>query len=352
MTQSSKPIVRRIGNSSEWNEKIRSIRQGGPDAPAAELSKRIGITREPTKRLVILAAGSFQQFTWGLLGDEDGRSLAKHKTALILANSLIEVAGWGESSAIPARTSLLFANPDLQPQLAMVRQTKSLQALEGRLVWTADDERNAAQEGTAFRSLFADSKELVANKATESELKKIQNPFALHIRTHGAYLEDQTQVPAPDRSLMLFSPGATAAGITHNGLNTAACTWKRYRAEIRDLFGYREATAADAEMLSEWLRDQTAVAAGCVPSRCCGVFAPPCHKNGPVRAAGGVRHRESDALKNHLECQTFRTREDICRIGCGQRLPDPTGIGVRRVSPRKPLRIDPGSRIGYEVEER
>lgn len=52
------------------------------------------------------------------------------------------------------------------------------------------------------------------------------------------------------------------AGVSHGDLNTAARTCKRHRAEIRSLFGYREATVADAEMLSEWLRDQAAVVGG------------------------------------------------------------------------------------------
>ena len=52
------------------------------------------------------------------------------------------------------------------------------------------------------------------------------------------------------------------AGVSHDGLNKADRTWKRHRAEIRALFGYREATVANADMLSDWLRDQVAVAGG------------------------------------------------------------------------------------------
>ena len=39
----------------------------------------------------------------------------------------------------------------------------------------------------------------------------------------------------------------------------ATRTGKRHRAEIRTLFGYREATVADAEALEDWLRDQASV---------------------------------------------------------------------------------------------
>jgi TnpA family transposase len=50
----------------------------------------------------------------------------------------------------------------------------------------------------------------------------------------------------------------------HDGFDLAARTWKRHRAEIRAIFGYREATVADAEALEDWLRDQAAVV-GAVP---------------------------------------------------------------------------------------
>ena len=47
-------------------------------------------------------------------------------------------------------------------------------------------------------------------------------------------------------------------------LNLTGRTAERHRAEIRALFGYREATVADAEALEDWLRDQVAVV-GAVP---------------------------------------------------------------------------------------
>lgn len=82
----------------------------------------------------------------------------------------------------------------------------------------------------------------------------------LFYREHGRFPNEPEEI----------EPGAVGkvaqqlgmAGVSHDGLNTAARTWKRYRAEIRAMFGYREATVADAEMLSEWLRDQAAVAGG------------------------------------------------------------------------------------------
>jgi len=49
------------------------------------------------------------------------------------------------------------------------------------------------------------------------------------------------------------------AGAPQDGSDLAARTWKRHRAEIRALFGYREPTVADAKALEEWLQDQAAV---------------------------------------------------------------------------------------------
>ena len=82
----------------------------------------------------------------------------------------------------------------------------------------------------------------------------------LFYRAHGRFPNEPEEI----------EPGAVGrvgqqlgmADVSHDRLNTAARTWKRHRAEIRALFGYREATVADAEMLSEWLRDQAAVVGG------------------------------------------------------------------------------------------
>lgn len=63
---------------------------------------------------------------------------------------------------------------------------------------------------------------------------------------------------------------------------TTGRTWKRHRAEIRALLGFREATVADAEALEAWLCDQVA-AAGTDPdhlavlleARCCELLIEP-----------------------------------------------------------------------------
>ena len=82
----------------------------------------------------------------------------------------------------------------------------------------------------------------------------------LFYRAHGRFPNESEEIEPGAVGKVVQQLGM--AGVSHDGLNTAARTWKRHRAEIRALFGYREATVADAEMLSEWLRDQAAVAGG------------------------------------------------------------------------------------------
>jgi hypothetical protein len=213
LNKEAKPVIRRIGNSSEWNDKIRTLRQGGSDVAVDNLSRILGISKTPTKRLVILGAGSFQQFPWGLLRDEAGVHLLERKTSIILANSLIEVSEWGGNSNTAVTSAKIFTNPDLQPMLALIQHTKPLQALEKRLTWTIEDEKNAEQEREAFRELFSGAEAIAVATASESSLKQIQDPRALHLRTHGTYLAEQTNVPVSDRSLMLFSPSTNDDGL-------------------------------------------------------------------------------------------------------------------------------------------
>ena len=84
----------------------------------------------------------------------------------------------------------------------------------------------------------------------------------LFYRTHGRFPAAATEIEpqAVDQVARQIDMGATP----HDGLDLAARTWKRHRAEIRALFGSREATVADAEALEDWLRDQAAMV-GAVP---------------------------------------------------------------------------------------
>lgn len=82
----------------------------------------------------------------------------------------------------------------------------------------------------------------------------------LFYRAHGRFPGAPTEIEpqAVDQVARQIGMGATP----YDGLDLAARTWKRHRAEIRALFGYRETTVADA--LEDWLRDQAATV-GTVP---------------------------------------------------------------------------------------
>jgi TnpA family transposase len=84
----------------------------------------------------------------------------------------------------------------------------------------------------------------------------------LFFREHGRFPLDGSEI---DRRMV----GEVAQQIhvpapADDALNLSGRTAERLRAEIRALFGYREATVADAKSLEDWLRDQAAVV-GAVP---------------------------------------------------------------------------------------
>ncbi len=84
----------------------------------------------------------------------------------------------------------------------------------------------------------------------------------LFYRTQGRFPNTSAEIDPGAADLVARQLGIVLT--SYDGFDTATRTWKRHRAEIRALFGFRESTVADAETLSEWLRDQAA-AAGCVP---------------------------------------------------------------------------------------
>jgi TnpA family transposase len=84
----------------------------------------------------------------------------------------------------------------------------------------------------------------------------------LFYRAHGRFPGAPTEIEPQVIGQVARQIGMGAP--LHDGLDLAARTWKRHRAEIRALFGYREATVADAEALEAWLRDQAAVV-GAIP---------------------------------------------------------------------------------------
>src|SRR3954447_11407715 len=84
----------------------------------------------------------------------------------------------------------------------------------------------------------------------------------LFFREHGRFPLDGSEI---DRRMV----GEVAQQIhvpapADDALNLSGRTTERHRAEIRALFGYREATVADAAALEDWLRDQATVV-GAVP---------------------------------------------------------------------------------------
>src|SRR5258708_23013871 len=84
----------------------------------------------------------------------------------------------------------------------------------------------------------------------------------LFYRAHGCFPAAPTEIEPEAVAQVARQIGLEAT--PHDGFDLAARTWKRHRAEIRALFGYREAPVADAKALEDWLRDQAAVV-GAVP---------------------------------------------------------------------------------------
>jgi hypothetical protein len=79
----------------------------------------------------------------------------------------------------------------------------------------------------------------------------------LFYRAHGRFPNAATEIEPQAIDQVARQIGMEAA--PHDGFDLATRTGKRHRAEIRALFGYREATVADAEALEDWLRDQAAM---------------------------------------------------------------------------------------------
>jgi hypothetical protein len=84
----------------------------------------------------------------------------------------------------------------------------------------------------------------------------------LFFREHGRFPTDGLEI---DRQMLgEVARQVHAPAPEGQVLNLSGRTVERHRAEIRALFGYREATVADAEALEDWLRDQAATV-GAVP---------------------------------------------------------------------------------------
>ncbi len=96
--------------------------------------------------------------------------------------------------------------------------------------------------------------------------KSRENRFAfatwlIFFRDHGRFPRGTSDLESVDVAALARQIEVTVPA--DGGLLLAERTAKRLRTEIRARFGFREATVADAEMLTAWLRDHVAGDAGC-----------------------------------------------------------------------------------------
>jgi TnpA family transposase len=97
----------------------------------------------------------------------------------------------------------------------------------------------------------------------------------LFYRTHGRFPKKPADV---DEGIV--EQVARQLGVElddHPWYDTTGRTWKRHRAEIRALLGFREATVADAELLESWLRDQIP-AVGAIPDQLAALVETRCRE--------------------------------------------------------------------------
>jgi hypothetical protein len=150
----------------------------------------------------------------------------------------------------------------------------------------SDDERDIADRGR----LSPSDLELVRRKRMDAN----RIGFAvllLFFRRHGRFPRDVSEIDTVDVATIAETLHVPVMPFDVTDLEDR--TLKRHRAEIRALLGFREATVADGEALTDWLRDH-AVAdsrnvvqlAGALERRCREIkIEPP----GPERAERMVR---------------------------------------------------------------
>jgi hypothetical protein len=76
----------------------------------------------------------------------------------------------------------------------------------------------------------------------------------LFFREYGRFPADGSEIDRP--MVCVVARQASVPAPEGHVLNLSGRTAERHRAEIRALFGYREATVADAEAFENWLRGQ------------------------------------------------------------------------------------------------
>lgn len=181
-------------------------------------------------------------------------------------------------------------------------------------------------------------------------------------RAHGRFPDAPTEIEPQAVDQVARQIGMEAA--PRDGFDLAVRTWKRHRAEIRALFGYREATVADAEALEAWLSDQAAVV-GAVPDHLVPRLEARCRELAiEPPSADRVDRIVRAAIRAHEErlCARIRARltpetrarleallQPRCETESG---PDGDGQPETASVPLLQLRGDPGrpSRAGVQAE--
>ena len=98
--------------------------------------------------------------------------------------------------------------------------------------------------------------------------------FLFH-RAHGRFPKAPTEIGAKAVAWVAQQLGVKPSD--DDAYDATSRTWKRHRAEIRLLLGFREATVADAELLEGWLRDEVA-AAGAAPDQLVALLETRCRE--------------------------------------------------------------------------
>jgi TnpA family transposase len=96
--------------------------------------------------------------------------------------------------------------------------------------------------------------------AKSRETRPVFATWLMFFRDHGRFPRNSFDLESLDVAALARQIGVAVPA--EDGLLLAERTSKRLRTEIRARFGFREATVADAEMLTAWLRDHVAAEAG------------------------------------------------------------------------------------------
>ncbi len=149
----------------------------------------------------------------------------------------------------------------------------------------------------------------------------------LFFRTHGRFPRTQDEIePATVADVARqLDIGLTSA----QTLAGSGRTVERHRADIRTLFGFREASVADGETLTEWLRDHavaetrdTALLAGALEQRCRDLAIEPPAPERIVRIVRAALHaydeRFCDDMHRRLPAATRARLDALLRPAAGE----------------------------------